>query len=369
MPTVSFSGSAIYFAVSVFSVCSIHTPLQARPFSSKGQFWASGYTGNDAPPGRSAYESTVGYIPTLSIGREFGGNRLLDAEWACRAVNTFSGDSLVSDHYKNHRLWVRYASENLDVRLGLQKIIFGHGQVLSSLSWFDTFDLTDPTGQTDGVTALRLRWFRSHTSSLWAWSILDENDYLSLGARAELSSELGEWGLSFHHDPSDSLRLIGQSALFINEKHNRYAVDFRYDGFIGFWNESTLIAGDRSHIGLVTMGADYTVPVGSGLTIMAEALHVGAETPLDTSSGNYTALMAALPIGMIHQVMFISQRDWKEDLTYHYVRWSATYDRFNLNFILSLNPNRSDYGISSDYLPDSSVGFGTGFQFMFIYNH
>ena len=139
------------FSVIAFSIYTL-TAGAGGQVHTKGQFWTSSYAGNDAASGMSDYESTAGYIPTLSFGNEFASGNLLDIEWAYRAVSTFSGDSLINDHYKNHRLWIRYVSESLDVRLGLQKIIFGPAQVLSALSWFDTFDLTDPTGQTAGVS-------------------------------------------------------------------------------------------------------------------------------------------------------------------------------------------------------------------------
>ncbi len=345
------------------------TSLSNGEIHSKGQFWASGYIGDDAPRGQSAFESTVGYIPTLSTGKDFSNNILLDMEWAFRTVNTFSGDSLLSDYYKTHRAWIRLATEKLDIRLGLQKIIFGPAQVLGSLAWFDTFDLTDPTGQTDGVEALRLRWFPSNSLSMWSWAILDENDYFSFGGRAEFSSALGEWGLSLHHDPSDSLRMIGQSGVLIQQPHNRLAIDFRYDGFIGFWNESALILSNESEIGLITIGSDYTVPLGKGILVMAEFMHIAKRTTVDTATQNFTAFMASVPLGIIHQIMFISQVNLTDNQAYQYIRWSSTYDRISLNFILSMNPKRDDYTISPEYLPNSAVGFGSGFQFIFIYNH
>jgi len=119
-----------------------------------------------------------------------------------------------------------------------------------------------------------------------------------------------------------------------------------------------------------------------------------------------------MPLGMVHQLMFISQFDleenrsynylrWssthdhyslnfilsispkradynipKEDLfdleenhSYNYLRWSITYDHYSLNFILSISPKRADYNLPEENLPRSLAGFGTGLQFMFIYNH
>ena len=72
---------------------------------------------------------------------------------------------------------------------------------------------------------------------------------------------------------------------------------------------------------------------------------------------------------MVHQVMYISQVDWKDDKTYQYLRWSSTYDAYSLNMIISMNPKRNQYDIPANLLPKSLSGFGTGIQFMFIYNH
>ena len=82
-----------------------------------------------------------------------------------------------------------------------------------------------------------------------------------------------------------------------------------------------------------------------------------------------TAFMANLPLGMIHQIMLISQVDWENNHWNHFIRWGSTFDKFSLNFILSKSPKRTDYEIPSEFLPNTVAGFGTGFQFMLIYNH
>ena len=144
------------------------TTTFGQSLSSKGQFWASGLTGNDVPTGQSAFESSLGYIPTLSLSRDLSDFSFIDFEWAVRFDRLYSGDSLLSNHEKNHRLWARYTSEKFEARLGLQKIVFGPSQILRSLSWFDTIDLKDPTNQTKGVDALRLKWFPNNSLSLWS---------------------------------------------------------------------------------------------------------------------------------------------------------------------------------------------------------
>jgi len=254
----------------------------------------------------------------------------------------------------------------LEMRLGLQKIVFGPSQFLRSLSWFDTFNLADPTGQTDGVDAFRLRWFPNNSLSVWSWAI-QEKDEMSLGGRAELSNALGEWGLTYHQDAEKHNRTLGQTPVIVSDQNKRIGLDYRFDGFIGFWNESAIVYLDDRELGFMTVGADYTLPIASGILVMTETLYM---------SNSYTkkdqmlsAIMSSIPIGMINQLMFITQVDWEEEHAYHYIRWSATYDRFSLNFIMSSNPKRKEYSIPAEYLPKTVAGFGSNFQFMFIYNH
>jgi hypothetical protein len=345
------------------------TTAFGQSLSTNGQLWTNVLTSNDVPDGQSYIESTMGYIPTLSLFKELPDNQLVDMEWAYRLDRTYSGDSLLHYNESHHRYWVRYSSEKLEARLGLQKIVFGPSYVLRSLSWFDTIDLRDPTGQTDGVEAIRLRWFPSNSLSLWSWAINNDQDTLSYGSRVELSNSAGEWGLTYHQDPSKSLQPIGQIGIPVSGSHNRLAIDYRYDGFIGFWNESALISSDRSEIIMATVGADYTLPIASGILVMAEYMSISNKIDSDELTQSYTALMASMPLGMVHQLMFISQFDLEENHSYNYLRWSSTYDHYSLNFILSISPKRTDYNIPNELLSNSLAGFGTGLQFMFIYNH
>ncbi len=339
----------------------------AQSFSAKGQLWTSTLTSNDVPDGQSSIESTMGYIPTLSLFKELSDNQLVDIEWAYRLDRAYSGDSLLHNNESHHRYWIRYSSEKLEARLGLQKIVFGPSFVLRSLSWFDTIDLKDPTGQTDGVEAFRLRWFPSNSLSLWSWAINNDQDTLSYGSRAEVSNSAGEWGLTYHQDPSKSLQQIGEIGIPISGSHNRIAIDYRYDGFIGIWNESALISSDRTDIIMATVGADYTLPIATGILLMMESMYISSKTNDSTSTQSYTAFMASMPLGMVHQLMFISQLDLEENRSYNYLRWSSTYDHYSLNFILSISPKRAEY--LPTIMPNTLAGFGNGFQFMFIYNH
>ena len=363
--------------ITLLTVClSTSAATFAQPFSLKGQFWGNILHGNDPPVSHSSFVTDLGYIPMLSLSRDLSIDRFVDLEWSYRMQYRMYEEDVVFSS-KPYRLWLRYSSEKIEARLGLQKIAFGPAMVLRSLAWFDTIDPKDPTGQTDAVEAFRLRLFPTSSLALWLWSTNNDRDTLSYGGRAELSTSIGEWGLTYHQDPAELGQSVGQFPIFISGPHQRIALDYRYDGYFGFWFEGAGIFADSkqdvelNRFTLFTLGADYTIPVGSGLLIMAETMKInGPSTAADSSSKlTYTALMASLPINMLHHLMFIAQIDWDNSHIYNYLRWGITYDHFSLNFIFSISPRRDDYNIAKEYLPKTVAGFGTGLQFMLIYNH
>tara|TARA_B100000579_G_C22733308_1_gene805381 strand:+ start:100 stop:1200 length:1101 start_codon:yes stop_codon:yes gene_type:complete len=353
----------------LITIFSFHSITLSQAYPVKGQFIASGLTSNDIPDSWSSYETIIGYIPTLSLKKEMSNDQLVDAEWAYHLKRYYTGDSLFNFIANNHRLWIRYSSDKIEARLGIQKIVFGPTQILRPLSWFDTFDLKDPSGQTNGVESFRLRWFPSNNIAIWSWLINNDVDTLSFGGRAEISSEIGEFGFTYHQDPSKTMQLVGQTNIPVFNSQNRIALDYRFDGFVGFWNESVLIKSYRSNIKMVSIGVDYTLPILNGILVMTESMYIQSKYNNIQSNQNFSVFMASIPIGMIHQLMYISQMDWKEDKTYQYLRWSSTYDAYSLNMIISMNPKRNQYDIPVSLLPKSLSGFGTGIQFMFIYNH
>jgi hypothetical protein len=113
----------------------------------------------------------------------------------------------------------------------LQKIAFGPAQVLRSLSWFDTIDLKDPTGQTDGVDAFRLRWFPSNSMALWSWAVRDKDEFLSWGGRLNFQQNWRSGGSRFITILLIRCKLIGQTRAWIDQSHNRIALDFVMMGY------------------------------------------------------------------------------------------------------------------------------------------
>lgn len=322
---------------------SLNITLFGQSFSMKGQFWASGTSVED----QSDLMSQLGYIPTFSVYYKLSQERMVDLEWAYRFGISYIGESLEEQHEKLYRGWLRYSTQGIEARVGLQKVSFGPARMLRPLAWFDTIDPEDPTGQTEGVEALRLRFFPSNSLALWTWIMKGKSDTLSYGGRGELSTSFGEWGFTLHQDPAKGLLLMGDLyPVLIADSHTRIGVDFRYDGFLGFWFEAVGLLSENQKIfnedryALMTLGADYTLPFGAGLHIMSETMRIKEWSSKTDARKNQTisAFMASIPLGMFHNLMFFSNLDWNESRTYNYLRWSSTYDRFSINFIASVNP-------------------------------
>ena len=283
----------------------LNSSIICGQFSKKGIFTFGAITGNDVPKLWSKYQSSISYIPTISFKKNVSNQSLLDFEWGYQLQGNYSGDSLYKTIQKPYRFWTRYSNENLEARLGLQKIIFGPTQILRPLSWFDSFDIKNPTNETNGVEALRLKWFSSN-NTFWSWLIKDDLDTISYGGRYEFLSPLGEVGLTIHSDPKNSYQIIGQTGIPIDKAHNRMAIDYRYDGIIGFWNETTLIQSQKTQVILTTLGADYTLPILNGVLIMAETMYASNKNNDQNKTKYYSAFMASLPIGITHSAMYVS---------------------------------------------------------------
>ena len=347
----------------------LNSSIICGQFSKKGIFTFGAITGNDVPKLWSKYQSSISYIPTISFKKNVSNQSVLDFEWGYQLQVNYSEYSLYKTIQKPYRFWTRYSNEKLEARLGLQKIIFGPTQILRPLSWFDSFDIKNPTNETYGVEALRIKWFSSNNNTFWSWLIKDDLDTISYGGRYEFLSQLGEVGLTIHNDPINSYQIIGQTGIPINKAHNRMAIDYRYDGIIGFWNESTLIQSKKTQVILATFGADYTLPILNGVLVMIETMYASNKNNDQNKTENYSAFMANLPLGITHSAMYVSQFDWGQEKIYHYLRWSTKFNNYSLNWIFSLNPKRNQYNVSENMLPKSIAGFGTNIQFMIIYHH
>ena len=337
------------------------TFLCAQNFSTKGQLWSNISTNDNL---KSTLQYTIGYLPTFSLEKKLKKNHFLDMEISARLVRTYHDDYIFDNSEELYRYWIRYATEKLEARMGMQKIIFGPTQILRSLNWFDTFSIQDPTGQTEGVEAILIRYFPSNIFSIWVWGINEKALYP--GGRVEISMQNGEWGLTFHND------IVAG---------NRFSIDYRYDGFIGFWSEGAIIRtgnNKRETIdqnNLVSIGVDYTVPISNGILLLMEykrSENVNKSiSPHNISGNNSIAFMSSIPLGILHNIMFlsiISSTKSRINSTnnrdhYYNLQWSSIYDQYSINLGLHHYFAESRSSISNE------TNFVNGISITFIYNY
>ena len=104
---------------------------------------------------KPSIQSQLGYIPTLSLLK----TRRKDTRfrWAHRLTGTNSYQDTFNSYDRPYRRWIRYSSNNVEARLGLQKITFGPYKYcvhyLGLIPLILVIQLVKP------MEALRLRYF------------------------------------------------------------------------------------------------------------------------------------------------------------------------------------------------------------------
>ncbi|MFC1596076.1 hypothetical protein ACFL4D_02180 [Candidatus Margulisiibacteriota bacterium] len=299
----------------------------------------------------------VRYLPELRVGQQLSADQRLDMELA---LNFYSSSALADLNYaadstflKPYRASLRYTTDQLEVRAGLQKISFGPAMVLRSLMWFDRLDPRDPLKLTDGVYGLLARYFFLDNSNVWAWTLYGNEDpkgletigtysrSIEVGGRWQFPVPAGELALTYHR------RRPAQDSV-----ESRYAIDGSWDFGVGIWFEAVLSETEQPSAAiqqtkLFTIGSDYTFDWGTGLRLLAE--HMIRDQEDLGLYGNYSALNGSYNLSMIDTINVIIYYDWKQENIDSYLSWQSTYDEWLLNI------SAYESGMSSGGLGEKGV--------------
>jgi hypothetical protein len=127
-------------------------------FSGQLSSWLNINEGNDLP-----LWGGVRYIPQINYSIPDAQKGQFDSEFS---ANIFGSAGLhpfdtisTSGAIKPYRAWIRYSSDQFELRLGLQKLNFGSASILRPLMWFDQLDPRDPLHLTDGVWGVLGRYY------------------------------------------------------------------------------------------------------------------------------------------------------------------------------------------------------------------
>jgi hypothetical protein len=325
------------------------------------------------------------YLPQLNYKLPLGKERLWDVEVSANIFGEtgFSPFDTLSaaGKVKPYRAWVRYSTDRMELRLGLQKINFGSAQMFRPLMWFDHIDPRDPLQLTDGVWGLLYRYYFQNNANLWLWGLYGNNEtkgWESMptskrrpegGGRLQLPVPYGEAALSYHFRTTDSPVLPDK----IGE--NRLGFDLRLDAVLGLWLETSWTrlnknAGMYTHQTMATTGADYTFGVGNGLTATFEQMVFSYdEKAFDfaaTATATFSGLSLAYPVGMFDNFSAITYYDWKNRNTYLFLNWQRQLNHITFYLMGYWNPQNA---VLPGQGTESNRFSGKGLQFMIVWNH
>ena len=329
------------------------------------------------------------YIPQLNYEIQLSKNKLIDFELSANLYGDagihFFDSAYIDGNINPYRLWGRYSTEQLEVRIGLQKIDFGTATMLRSLRWFDQVDPRDPLRLTEGVWAALGRYYFLNNMNIWLWGlygnknlkgleVLKTNaDYPEFGGRFQSPVPMGEAAISYHHRIADSRDLNVMIPGFSEIQENRIGLDTKWDLIVGLWLEAAWV-NKKEEIGILknqealTLGTDYTFNIGSGLYVTLEHMLIAFDEKAFEFSNttNFTGLSINYPIGMFDNISAIFYYDWTNNAVYNFVNWFRQFDRTTFYVMAYWNPENNQMPTMGT--AENLYG-GIGVQLMFVFNH
>jgi len=351
----------------------------------KGQASAWGHYNGDNP-----YPLYLGarIIPQANYDIHINNQKKLDFEASANLVGDMGWRIADSTHWNSkvsaYRLWARYSTQQLEIRLGLQKINFGSATLLRPLMWFDQVDPRDPLQLTDGVYGALGRYYFMNNANLWLWVLYGNNELKGwemlksnatipeFGGRFQVPVPTGEAALTYHYRLSDSPGVMSLLPEHEDIPENRIGIDARFDKVLGFWFEGTWVnkgkdLGKFTNQQTFNIGVDYTFNIGNGLGILTEHLLTAFDEKamVFDDAVHMTALSVNYSMGMFDNINAIVFYGWKDSKVYNFVNWSKQYDALSLHIMGYWNPN--DYNMPLQGVADNLFA-GKGIQLMLVYN-
>jgi hypothetical protein len=353
-------------------------------FSGQLSSWVNINAGNKMP-----LRAGVRYIPQINYSVRVGTTGMFDAEfspniYASAGLHPFD-TSYASGSIKPYRAWVRYSSEQFEIRLGLQKLNFGSAAMLRPLMWFDQLDPRDPLQLTDGVWGILGRYYFLNNANLWFWGLYGNNERRGweiipvnkripeFGGRIQIPVPEGEIAFSYHHRVADSRNMGGIATPYERIPENKFGFDAKWDIKAGLWIETSFTnkmkeIGTLSNQLILNSGIDYTFALGSGLYVACEQLMATYDEKPFTFSNRITFSLVTLsyPLGLFDKLSTIIYYNWTDNSVYSFLNWQRQFDKTMLYVMAYWNPDSFQLPAQTD---SQNIFAGKGIQIMFVYNH
>jgi hypothetical protein len=329
------------------------------------------------------------YIPQVDYSIDAGHHRLFDTELSANiygSAGLHPFDSITaSGKIKPYRAWVRYSSEQFELRLGLQKLNFGSAMMIRPLMWFDQLDPRDPLQLTDGVWGILGRYYFLNNANLWLWGLYGNNGVRGwetipvnhkipeFGGRIQLPIPTGEMAFTYHHRVADSEDMSADITPYDKIPENKFGFDAKLDLKAGLWIEGSYTK-KLKNVGIftnqlaITAGIDNTFGIGNGMYVACEQLLASYdEKPFAFQNlTTFSLLTLNYPIGIFDRLSAIVYYNWTDNSVYNFLSWQRQYDKVMLYFMAYWNPETF---ILPSQTASQNIFTGKGIQVMFVFNH
>ena len=358
--------------------------IKKDTFDFMGQLSA---TAGISQPKQPIFNAGIRYIPEVYYGRLYKKSRMIDFDLSTNIGATHLSNEQFSESEFSldlYRAWARYSADQVEVRLGLQKINFGSSTLFRPLRWFDQVDLTDPLRITNGVYGLLGRYYFINNANIWLWGLYGNEDpkgsetmptsqdQPEYGARVQVPTKKGEIALTYHHRAARGYEEDADHRY----KEHKIGLDGKWDLIVGCWLEASHVYYEYSPSPLrnsttISPGLDYTFGLGNGLNVVAEHLLQYNYAKLTTINAKNTFQATAVnmnyPIGLNDQLSYIAFYDWKTNKITNNINWQHSFLKWSLYVIANLNPNSNPAIVSMDGLQNYNSGLGL--QVMAVFKH
>jgi hypothetical protein len=207
-----------------------------------------------------------------------------------------------------------------------------------------------------------------NNTNLWAWILYGnkgikglettpvKHNTPELGARAQLHIPRGEAAIAYHTRNVDA----SASSATHSDREHRLGLDAKVDVEIGLWVEATANFTTHNSQQLITIGADYTLNLGNGLTTTAEHLLANFNGTV-----HYTAIALNYNINAFHNLSTLTFYDYLNKHIYNFIQWKYTANYLTVYAIAHNNPN--NYSLPGN--TSNQYFAGNGVQVMIVWNH
>ncbi len=329
------------------------------------------------------------YIPQINYSLHAGENKLFDSELSINILGNAGFHPFDSVHadgrIKPYRAWVRYSTEQFELRAGLQKINFGSASILRPLMWFDQMDPRDPLHLTDGVWGLLARYYFLNNANVWLWGLLGNHDPRAweiiptnrkipeFGGRIQVPVPSGEIAITYHHRTADNRDMPVFTEYFSKIPEDKFGFDAKWDLVTGLWVEGSWT---RKHMNMGTLtnqevlnaGIDYTFGTGNGLYVAYEHLLLSFDQKAFgfANRTSFSLLTASYPVGLFDKLSAMVYYNWTNKTIYNFVTFQKQLDNMVLYLMGFWNPVLFQLPAQSGTMDLFS---GKGIQLMLVFNH